>query len=84
MLAKFPPSRLRGTGPEQKREHLHAFWRDVVGGRPVVVVGTSLGGTIAMDFALHYPHAVERLVLVDAQVSAGWRAGGRAPLARGW
>lgn len=33
----------------------------------MVVVGTSLGGAIAMDFAVEYPEAVEKLVLVDAQ-----------------
>lgn len=33
----------------------------------MVVVGTSLGGAIAMDFALQYPEAVQKLVLVDAQ-----------------
>ena len=32
-----------------------------------MVVGTSLGGAIAMDFAVEYPEAVEKLVLVDAQ-----------------
>lgn len=31
------------------------------------MVGTSLGGAIAMDFALQYPEAVQKLVLVDAQ-----------------
>lgn len=33
----------------------------------MTVVGTSLGGAIALDFALEYPDAVEKLVLVDAQ-----------------
>lgn len=57
------------TGPQQKREHLRAFIEQVVGqGRPVVILGTSLGGTIGMDFALHYPHLVHSLVLVDPQV----------------
>ena len=62
------------AGPAQKRAHLHAVWRELVGGRPAVVVGTSLGGTVAMDFALHYPQAVDRLVLVDAQVRGLLRA----------
>ena len=34
---------------------------------PMVLLGTSLGGTIALDFALAHPEAVERLVLLDAQ-----------------
>lgn len=33
----------------------------------MVIVGTSLGGAIAMDFAVEYPEAVDKLVLVDAQ-----------------
>ena len=32
-----------------------------------MLLGTSLGGTIALDFALAYPEAVAKLVLVDAQ-----------------
>jgi pimeloyl-ACP methyl ester carboxylesterase len=33
-----------------------------------VVVGTSIGGTIALDFALSHPEDVAALVLIDAQV----------------
>ena len=33
----------------------------------MVLLGTSLGGSIAMDFALAHPEGVARLVLVDAQ-----------------
>ena len=49
-------------------------------GRPVVLLGTSLGGTVAIDYATSHPDDLERLVLVDAQVR--WaEAGGRA---EGW
>ena len=54
-------------GPEQKREHLQKFVEDVVG-RPVVLLGTSLGGSVAIDFAASYQNEwVDKLVLVDAQ-----------------
>lgn len=31
-------------------------------------MGTSIGGTIALDFALNHPEDVAALVLIDAQV----------------
>ena len=43
-----------------------AFWRDELNGEPVVVVGASLGGAVALDFAASHPEAVTGLVLVDA------------------
>ena len=39
--------------------------------QPAVVVGTSIGGTIALDFALNHPEDVAALVLIDAQVRSG-------------
>ena len=48
------------------REHIHAFWRQQLGGEPLVLVGTSLGGAVAIDFAVRHPEAVHALVLVDA------------------
>lgn len=38
-----------------------------MGERPMTLVGASLGGTIALDFAHEFPEAVKRLVLIDAQ-----------------
>ncbi|CAM9698189.1 unnamed protein product, partial [Chrysoparadoxa australica] len=52
---------------ESKIAHLHAFWSQAMKGRPMVLVGASLGGGIAVDFAHRYPEAVEKLVLVDGQ-----------------
>ncbi len=42
-------------GPSLKRSHLESFRQQQLAGRPVVVVGTSIGGTIAADYALAYP-----------------------------
>mmetsp|Transcript_15004 Transcript_15004/g.26628 ORF Transcript_15004/g.26628 Transcript_15004/m.26628 type:complete len:406 (-) Transcript_15004:533-1750(-) len=70
---------------EAKLDHLYAFWREVVGGRPMALGGASLGGGIALEFAYRYPEAVERLVLIDAQgYIDGAGPGGAlpAPLAR--
>merc|ERR1719271_324271 len=46
-------------------EHLHAFWKRQLDSRPVIVVGASLGGAVALDFAATFPEAVSGLVLVD-------------------
>lgn len=56
-----------GCGPEAKTKHLHAFWTQHLQGRPMVLLGASLGGAAALHFALRHPEAVEALVLVDAQ-----------------
>jgi len=42
-----------------------ATWLSAIHARPVIVVGISLGGTIALQFALDFPLLVERLVLVN-------------------
>ena len=48
------------------RAHLRAFWEAECGGRPVHLVGTSMGGAVALDFASTHPEAVDKLVLVDS------------------
>ncbi|KAK9866926.1 hypothetical protein WJX84_006747 [Apatococcus fuscideae] len=56
----------QAVGPQQKREHLHAFWKQQIK-EPMVLLGTSLGGAVALDFALAHPEAVHSLVLLNAQ-----------------
>eukprot|EP00892_Ulva_mutabilis_P007562 jgi/Ulvmu1/5178/UM021_0195.1 len=53
-------------GPDQIREQLYQFWKAKIG-QPVVIMGASLGGTVALDFAATYPEAVSAVVLVAAQ-----------------
>lgn len=48
------------------REHLYAFWQQQLGGKAVHLVGTSMGGAVAIDFAATHPEAVSKLMLVDA------------------
>ena len=51
--------------PSTIRQHLYATWQQLIN-RPVVLLGASLGGAIAIDFALRHPDCVERLILVDS------------------
>ena len=51
--------------PQTIREHLYCFWRQTID-RPVVLIASSMGGATAIDFAITYPHAVEKLVLMNS------------------
>ena len=51
--------------PQCIKQHLHCVWQQLIG-QPVVLVGASMGGAAAIDFALTYPEAVSRLVLLDS------------------
>lgn len=53
------------------REHLYAFWQAKIQ-EPIILVGASMGGAAAIDFALAFPEAVQKLVLID---SAGYQGG---------
>ena len=57
--------------PGDIKQHLYRFWQQTIK-QPVVLVGASMGGAAAIEFALAYPEAVSRLVLLD---SAGLAAG---------
>jgi pimeloyl-ACP methyl ester carboxylesterase len=57
--------------PDAIKTHLYYSWKTLID-RPMVLIGASMGGAAAIDFALSYPEAVERLVLID---SAGFTAG---------
>lgn len=51
--------------PKAIKTHLHSFWQQLIG-RPVILVGASMGGATAIDFTLSYPEAVSQLVLLDS------------------
>lgn len=57
--------------PSAIKAHLYSSWKTLIQ-QPVVLVGASMGGAAAIDFALSHPEAVQRLVLID---SAGLKAG---------
>lgn len=48
------------------REHLYAYWKKQLNGQKVVLLGASLGGAAAIDFAVTHPECVEGMILLDA------------------
>ncbi|KAJ6396349.1 hypothetical protein OIU77_021392 [Salix suchowensis] len=52
-----------------KRRHLYQLWKSYIR-RPMILVGPSLGASVAIDFTVHYPEAVEKLVLINPSVYA--------------
>ncbi|MEM7581346.1 MAG: alpha/beta fold hydrolase [Mastigocoleus sp.] len=47
------------------KTHLYYFWKTLIN-QPVILVGASMGGAAAIDFALTYPEVVKKLVLLDS------------------
>jgi pimeloyl-ACP methyl ester carboxylesterase len=64
------PSNIPFT-PAAIKTHLYHTWKTLIG-KPVILVGASMGGAAAIDLALTYPDAVQKLVLID---SAGFTTG---------
>ena len=52
--------------PEMIKAQIYGFWQMVMGGVPMVLVGASMGGAAAIDFALTYPELIKQLVLLDS------------------
>ncbi len=57
--------------PVAIKTHLYFFWKTLIN-QPVILVGASMGGAAAIDFALTYPQVIQKLVLID---SAGLKGG---------
>lgn len=51
--------------PDSIKQHLHSFWQQQIN-RPVIIVGASMGGAVALDFARSYPDIVAQIVLLDS------------------
>lgn len=51
--------------PSTIKTHLYSFWKTLIN-RPIMLVGTSMGGATAIDFTATYPHAVKKLVLINS------------------
>jgi pimeloyl-ACP methyl ester carboxylesterase len=71
------PGRVGSEGPPVDndadfREFIRAFG-DALGIAPFVVCGHSMGGSISLDFALHYPDRLEGFIMVAS--SPSWEFG---------
>ena len=55
---------LKSVNPTLVKQHLKAFCEQVIK-EPIVLVGASMGGGVAIDFATSYPETVMKLVLID-------------------
>jgi pimeloyl-ACP methyl ester carboxylesterase len=59
--------RLQGINysPTAIKTHLYHFWKNLIH-QPVILVGASMGGAVAIDFTLSYPEVVKSLVLINS------------------
>lgn len=51
--------------PEHIKIHLYHFWKTQIN-QPVILLGASMGGAVAIDFTLSHPEAVAKLILIDS------------------
>ncbi len=52
--------------PDIIKAQIYGFWQTVMSRQPMTLVGASMGGAAALDFALTYPEIVKQLVLLDS------------------
>ena len=60
------PIAATGFAPMCERLHRAVTWYESEGGEPPALLGFSLGGALALEFAMAYPERVSRLILVNA------------------
>ncbi|ABG52176.1 alpha/beta hydrolase fold [Trichodesmium erythraeum IMS101] len=53
------------VNPRAIGTHLYYFWKSLIN-QPIILVGASMGGAVAIDFTLNYPEVVQKLVLIDS------------------
>jgi pimeloyl-ACP methyl ester carboxylesterase len=51
--------------PTNIKTHLYQFWKTQID-QPVILLGASMGGAVAIDFTLSHPEAVAKLILIDS------------------
>jgi len=51
--------------PDYIKTHLYHFWQTQIR-QPMILVGASMGGAVAIDFTLSHPETVAKLVLIDS------------------
>lgn len=54
-------------GPSAKRLHLEAYIDKFASNRELILLGTSIGGAVAIDYLLNSNRSVDGLMLIDAQ-----------------
>ncbi|MBD2055533.1 alpha/beta hydrolase [Oculatella sp. FACHB-28] len=59
--------RVKGVpiNPSSIKRHLYSFWQTAIA-QPIILIGASMGGAVAIDFTLTHPQCVSKLVLIDS------------------
>lgn len=65
----------RGAGLEANADLLVGFIRTVAAGRPVTLMGNSMGGLLSLKVAARHPELVANLVLINPAVPAPFTSG---------